>query len=84
MNIPSDSIESLWGWLKHEAQLSPSLQAATAVVNVEITPRRPGRIKYMATYWFGLCEKNVVVPAGTPVRVLRRKGNTWFVEPLSS
>ncbi len=84
MNISSNSVETLWGWLKQEAQAQPSLQPAAAVVNVEITPRRPGRIKYMATYWFGWCEKNVVVPAGTPVRVLRREGNTWIVEPLSS
>jgi membrane protein implicated in regulation of membrane protease activity len=84
MEAPSESIEALWSWLKHEAQLHPNLQPTTAIVNVEINPRQPGRIKYMATYWFGRCEKNVVLPPGTPVRVLRREGNTWFVEPLSS
>jgi membrane protein implicated in regulation of membrane protease activity len=84
MNAQPRSIEQAWGWLKRANQTSAAVSTDDfAVVDTEISFLRPGRIKYQATYWFGKCEQNVSLPAGSYVRVLRREGNAWVVQALS-
>lgn len=84
MNTQPRSIEQIWGRLKKSAQPTTlASQEDIAFVDADISPLHPGRIKYQATYWFGKCDQATIVPAGTYVRVLRREGNTWIVQPLS-
>lgn len=54
----------------------------TGYVDQPIRPHHPGRIRYQATYWFGICNGNVrSLPRGTEVNILGRQGNTLIVEP---
>ncbi len=84
MNEQRRSVEQVWGWLKRSTQTAPLGSTDNiAMVEADISPLRPGRIKYQATHWFGKCEQNISLPAGAYVRVLRREGNAWIVQALS-
>lgn len=54
-----------------------------AVVSVEISPDSLGRIYYQSTYWFGCSLNDVYIPEGAVVEVLKRRGNTWLVTPVT-
>lgn len=41
-----------------------------------------GRVRYQATYWFGICDDGRSLPKGTEVTVIGRQGNTLIVAPL--
>ncbi|MBE9141026.1 NfeD family protein [Nodosilinea sp. LEGE 07088] len=52
-------------------------------VEQAIGPNHPGRIRYQATYWFGICDDGRSLPRGAEVTVIGRRGNTLIVEPIS-
>ena len=53
-------------------------------VEQAINPNRRGRVRYQATYWFGICADARSPPPGTAVTVLGRQGNTLLVQPIVS
>jgi len=53
-------------------------------VEQAIHPDARGRVRYQATYWFGICDDGRSRPKGTEVNVIGRQGNTLIVEPLVS
>ena len=75
--------------LKHTPTVQPLLptylgSAAQTIGYVEqpISPNHPGRIRYQANYWFGICNGGVrSLPRGTQVNIIGRQGNTLIVEP---
>lgn len=67
------------------AQTYPGLLAKTkGYVEQAINPNRRGRVRYQATYWFGVCADARSLPPGTEVTVLGRRGNTLLVQPIVS
>lgn len=56
-----------------------------ALVMQDITAKKPGRLKYQGTFWFGRSiDPNKTLKAGQKVEVCFREGNTWFVkDPVS-
>lgn len=53
-------------------------------VEQAISPDSRGRVRYQATYWFGVCDDGRSLPKGTEVTILGRRGNTLIVEPINS
>lgn len=53
-------------------------------VEQAISPNQRGRVRYQATYWFGICDDARSLPKGTEVIVIGRQGNTLIVEPIGS
>lgn len=53
-------------------------------VHQAISPDGRGRVRYQATYWFGICHDGRSLPPGTAVNVIGRQGNTLIVEPILS
>lgn len=53
-------------------------------VEQAINPYQRGRVRYQATYWFGVCDDGRSLSPGTEVIVLGRQGNTLIVEPVVS
>lgn len=66
---------------KVDSWLSPQ---SLAYVEEPIRPDRPGRVRYQATYWFGICQPPQSVPRGTEVIVTGREGNTLIVKPITA
>ncbi len=54
-----------------------------ATVTTKIAPNQPGRVYYHATYWFAICEQDVILEKDTPVFVKQRKANLLIVEPFA-
>ncbi len=52
-------------------------------VEQAISPEGRGRVKFQATYWFGICDDGRSLPKGTEVTVIGRRGNTLIVEPIA-
>ncbi len=66
-------------------QTYPGLSTQTkGYVEQAISPNRRGRVRYQATYWFGICDGSRSLPPGTEVTVLGRQGNTLLVQPIVS
>jgi len=51
-------------------------------VEQAISPDSRGRVRYQATYWFGICDDGRSLPKGTEVTVIGRQGNTLIVQPV--
>lgn len=51
----------------------------TAYVIRDVEPGKVGRLHYRATDWNARALDNTCISAGTPVVLVRRQGNTWFV-----
>lgn len=67
------------------AQTYPGLSTqAQGYVEQAINPNRRGRVRYQATYWFGIRADARSLPPGTEVIVLSRQGNTLLVQPIVS
>ncbi|MBW4417678.1 MAG: NfeD family protein [Myxacorys californica WJT36-NPBG1] len=52
-------------------------------VSKTIHPQQPGRVEYRATWWDAVCPHDIVLPAGTQVRVIETINITLVVEPVS-
>lgn len=51
-----------------------------ALVMQDITAKKPGRLKYQGTFWFGRAtDPSKTYKAGQLVEISFREGNTWFV-----
>lgn len=67
------------------AEVYPDLSTQPkGYVEQAINPNRRGRVRYQATYWFGVCDSARSLPPGTEVTVLGRQGNTLLVQPIVS
>ncbi|PSN12818.1 hypothetical protein C7293_18640 [filamentous cyanobacterium CCT1] len=66
------------------AQTYPGLSTqAKGYVEQAINPNRRGRVRYRATYWFGVCDDARSLPPGTEVTILGRQGNTLLVQAIT-
>jgi membrane protein implicated in regulation of membrane protease activity len=67
------------------AQTYPGVSTqAKGYVEQAINPNRRGRVRYQATYWFGICADARSLPSGMEVTVIGRQGNTLIVQPIVS
>lgn len=70
---------------KNEQNLDGSLPfrnsvSGTARMITAAMPNGFGRLSYLATEWNARSVDNSFIPAGTVVRPIMRKGNTWYVQ----
>lgn len=56
----------------------------TGYVEQAISPTGRGRVRYQATYWFGICDDGRSLPQGAEVTVIGRQGNTLIVVPVAA
>ena len=54
-----------------------------ATVTHKIAPSKPGRVYYRATYWFAICEQEIIIEKDTLVYVKEIKGIILSVEPFT-
>ncbi|MGD1859921.1 MAG: NfeD family protein [Leptolyngbyaceae cyanobacterium] len=59
-------------------------QPTKGYVEQAISSNGRGRVRYQATYWFGICHDGRSLPKGAEVTVIGRQGNTLIVEPVVS
>lgn len=79
----SNLVERAWSRRHQEtSSKAPALVQGMAFVSADIKPGQRGRVKCLASYWYGRCRDNTPIKAGVQVRLLWREGNTWVVEPL--
>jgi membrane protein implicated in regulation of membrane protease activity len=50
-----------------------------ARTTTDIMPNQTGRVRYLSTEWNACSVDNSFIPAGTRVRPIMRRGNTWYV-----
>jgi hypothetical protein len=67
--------QNLAGSLPFRNSVSETARTITAVM-----PNGFGRLSYLATEWNARSIDNSFIPAGTVVRPVMRKGNTWYVQ----
>jgi hypothetical protein len=67
--------QNLAGSLPFRTSVSETARTITAVM-----PNGFGRLSYLATEWNARSVDNSFIPAGTIVRPVMRKGNTWYVQ----
>jgi membrane protein implicated in regulation of membrane protease activity len=63
---------------------SPARSGDLGIVELKICPYRPGQVKYQGTWWTAHCLTEVIIPAGTIVRIVRIEGLRAIVEPLAT
>lgn len=57
-----------------------TMKPTIGYVEQAIGPECRGRVRYQATYWFGVCCDGQSFPKGSEVVVIGRKGNTLMVK----
>lgn len=67
--------------IAHASSLFPGNVEASAVVNRAIDLNQKGRVRYQGSTWNALCnDHQQILPVGTQVKIIGRKGNTLIVD----